>query len=311
MTAETGSMQARETVRQVSAALAAVCLVAILPAGSASAGDEPLRRSEALEAKLADAYRVDLSSVRVRYDYWPRRERVRGVAELRFTMRAGQRRALFHFNPIRDLGPGRERRMLRTLVLDGVRLNPSDHQDLRLVRTRPSAEPAYELRRRLHRDRSHTLRVTWTSPIPNAPRGWLYPKFDDTEGPNSETETLWPTVSSPEELARHRIRIRVHGQQRYTVLGSGRVKPLQQPPVQTWQLDTGRQISTSNVFFAAVPVADVRTRLFEVGDTTVRIVSDRPPLVIRRGKAVVRRTIPQLVDELRPWRQPGDAGVPG
>lgn len=105
-----------------------------------------------------------------------------------------------------------ERSLLTSLNLDGEKLDPQDDGDLRRVGTAPGAEPAFEIQRRVASAGEHTLRVRWSMPKPMPPRArsWFFANFDDTEGPNDETETLWPTDSSPDDLIRHTIRVRVH-----------------------------------------------------------------------------------------------------
>lgn len=265
-----------------------------------------VRSLDPLGVKLADAFRLDASKLDVTYDYRPSDSRIRGSAVLRFEMRPGQSRPLFHFNPRRDAAGARERAMLRSLELDGERLDPQDDEDLRRVRSLPSAEPAFEVQRELTPGEAHTLRVSWRMSNPDRPLypGWLYTDFDDTIGPSDETETLWPTVSSPEEFVRHRVRLRVHADHPYTVLGSGVVRRRKARRVQVWELDTERPIASHTVFFAAVPSAHVRTEKFAARGVEVRIVSDRSAGVVRRARAITRRTIARLVDDFGPFPMP-------
>lgn len=290
----------RSVVKVALAALISLVMLSTLPSPARAGADGDLRRT-GLSAKLADAFRTDLSSIRVRFDYWPGAERLRGVAKLRFTMRPGQERAIFHFNPQRHIGPAGEKRMLHGLTLDGRRLDPSDPRDLRIVRTAPGAEPTFEIQRRLSPGRAHRLRVAWAGRKPKARDGWFHATFDDTEGPKDETETLWPTVSSPEEFARHRIRIRVHSDRPYTVLGSGHVAPVSRGRVQSWLLDTGRPVASHTVFFAAVPAGDVRSRLLRVAGVAVRVVSNCQPKVIGQALRRTRNTIRHLVRDFGPF----------
>jgi hypothetical protein len=283
---------------------AAGAIAAFLLAGCSTEREERARAKalDPLETELAQAFRVDLSELEIAFDYRPADSRIEGSAVLRFEMRPGQSRPVFHFNPLRRAAPAREREMLRSLELDGEPLDPSDDADLRLIRTRPSAEPAFEVQRDLVRGAEHTLRASWSIPAPGAPPGRFYATFDDTVGPDDETETLWPTVSSPEEFARHRIRLRVHSRRPYTVLGSGVVRRRKAANAQAWDVDTGRPIASHTVFLAAVPSRDVRTERFTAaGGVHVSIVSDRPPAIAERARAITRRTIARLVDELGPF----------
>lgn len=260
--------------------------------------------ADELGTRLADVFRIDLTDLDVSYDYWPADERVDGTAVLRFVMRPGQTRALFHFNPVREGTP--ERTMLESLRLDGEALDPADDADLLRIRPAPSAEPAFELQRDLTGGDSHTLRVRWSMPAPGADNypGWLVTDFDDTVGPRDETETLWPTISSPEELVRHHVRVRVHADRPYTVLGSGTVRPVEGDGAQTWDLDSGRAIASHTMLVAAVPAAQVRTERFETSGVDVRIVSDRDVRTTTRAGATVRRAIARLTADLGPFPMP-------
>ena len=261
--------------------------------------------SDALDARLAETFRIDVSELDVTYDFWPRGSRIRGSAVLRFKMRPGQTRPLFHFNPIRHAA-GPERAMLRSLELDGEPLDPLDEEDLRRVRPLRSGEPAFEVQRELAPSDAHTLRVSWSIPTRDlrAPAGWFYTDFDDTVGPKNETEAWWPTISSPEEFARHRIHLRVHGDRRYTVLGSGVIRRRDAAGVQAWDLDTERPVASHTVMFAAVPSDQVRTAQFDASGVEVRIVSDRSPAIMKRARAITRRTIARLLDDFGPFPMP-------
>lgn len=282
-------------------------LAAVMPlAGCSMEREEGIGAGarDPLAVELAQAFRIDVSELDVTYDYWPSDARVEGRAVLRFELRPGQSRPLFHFNPLRRAPAARERERLLSLELDGEPLDPSNDEDVRPIRTRRSAEPAFELQRELDHGADHTLRVSWSSPVPKAPRGWFYTNFDDTIGPGDETETLWPTISSPEDLARHRFRLRVHARRPYTVLGSGAVRRREARDVQAWDFDTRRPIASHTAFLAAVPSARVRTERFGAGDVRVRIVSNRSPATIERARRITRRTIARLVDDLGRFPMP-------
>jgi len=249
----------------------------------------------------AAAFRIDVTDERVRLDFRPADNRVSGTATLKFQMRPGQSRALFHFNPSRELGAGAERHLLTGVRLDGNTLDP---RSLRIIRSAPGAEPAFEIDRRLERGRTHTLSVSWDAPATPGRDGRLFPMFDDTEGPSGETETMWPTVSSPEELTRHRLVVRVHTERPYQLIGSGRVTRQPDPRAQTWTVDTERAVSSSNVFFAAVPADQVESVSFRAGGVPVTMLSDQRRDSTQRARRIAERTIPALIRELGPFPMP-------
>ncbi|MGH9025193.1 MAG: hypothetical protein ACRDWD_03610 [Acidimicrobiia bacterium] len=252
-----------------------------------------------LEAKLARAYRIDVMDLVVQYDVWPGTDRVEGSAVLQFRLRPGQTRALFHFNPRRLASPRRERRLLQALALDGEELDPHDRTDLRRIRSTRTTEPAFEIQRDLDQDNEHTLEISWSMAIGrrNSHPGWFFPNFDDTIGPSAETETFWPTVSSPEEFTRHRIGLRIHDADPYVVIGSGVVERAEPDDgVQSWEIDTVRPIASHTVFFAAVPSDQVRSVEFDASGVPVTIVSDRSQKATDRAQRISRATIASLVD---------------
>lgn len=259
-----------------------------------------------LAGKLAQAFRIDVSKVDVSYDFRPRASRVDGRATLRFEMRPGRRRPAFYFNPLRH-ARAFERSLLTSLELDGERLDPRSNADLRRLRTAPGAEPAFEVQRRIAPDVGHTLRVAWSMPKPMPPRArpWFFANFDDTEGPNDETETLWPTDSSPDDLIRHRIELRVHSRRPYTVAGSGRVRRHGQAGgVQSWTIETQRRVPSHTVFFAAAPSDRVRVDRFSTGGVEVKIVSNRGRAAVARARSIAKREIARLVRDFGPFPMP-------
>lgn len=261
--------------------------------------------TDSLEETLAAAFRIDISELSVTYDLWPTQERARGNAVLRFEMRPDQSRPLFHFNPMRH-GAEPEKNLLSEVKLDGKRLDPRDQDDLKRIRTSESAEPAFEIQRKLAPGEAHTLQVSWSIPkgATPGPAGWFYTNFDDTEGPDDETETLWPTISSPEEFARHHLRVRVHADRPYTVVGSGSVQQRPGRKVQEWDVDTARPVASHTVFVAAVPTQKVRTTNVDVRGVNTTIVSTRSAKKTQRAAAITRRAINRLVDDFGPFPTP-------
>jgi hypothetical protein len=288
------------------------CLVgalglALVVVGGCDDQGPSLPAQDPLAAKLAPAFRIDVSSVDVTYDFWPRDSRVVGGATVRFQMRPGQTHPLFDLNPLRRSNES-ERSMITSLELDGEELDPYDDSDLRRVRPAPGAEPGFEIQRGLSSDGEHTLRATWSMPKPVPPHAddWFFANYDDTEGPNDETEALWPTISSPEDLIRHTIHLRVHSTRPYTAIGSGSVrKHPGEAGVQAWDIDTKRPVASHTVFFAAVPSGRFRIDRFRASGVAVKIVSNPGAAVVERARSVTRRAIAQLIDDLGPFPVPG------
>jgi hypothetical protein len=294
-----------ELRRRALAGALGVALGPILGCGGCGE-DHPSPAQDPLAAKLADAFRIDVSEVDVTYDFRPGASRVDGSATLRFEMRPGQTRPLFDFNPLRRSSQA-ERSMIASIELDGEALDADDSADLRRVRSQPAAEPAFEIQRRLSSGTEHTLLVTWSMPRPVPPhaRNWFFANFDDTEGPKDETETLWPTISSPEDLIHHTIHLRVHTPRPFTAIGSGQVtRRADDAGVQAWDLDTERPVASHTVFFAALPKDRVRVDRFTTSGVRVTIVSNPGAAVVERAESVTRRTIARLIGDLRPFPVP-------
>jgi hypothetical protein len=261
---------------------------------------------DSLGTKLADAFRIDVSDLGVTYDFRPGSPRVEGLATLHFEMRPGQTRPLFDFNPLRR-SKEPERSMLTSLELDGEALDPYDDSDLRRVRTAPGAEAAFEIQRRVSSGDQHTLQVAWSMPRPIPPhsRRWFFADFDDTEGPKDETETLWPTISSPDDLIHHTIHLRVHSKRSYTVIGSGLVKRREEGAgVQAWDIDSVRPIPSHTMFFAAVPSDEVSTDRFTASGVHVTIASNPGAAVVERARSITRRTIAREIHDFGPFPMP-------
>ena len=242
---------------------------------------------------------MDLSEIEVTYDFWPNRPLVEGQAELTFQMRPGQTRPLFHFNPVRGAGETK----LRRVVLDSETLSDAD---VRYLSPGRHAEPGYEISRDMSAG-EHTLEVGWSvakGAPPHDPR-WFFPNFDDTEGPADETETLWPTVSSPDELATHVIHLRVHSGKRYLTVGSGEVtREPGSDRVQMWTVETPPTVSSSNVFFAAVPASQFRAEKLEVAGVEVHVLSNQNPDRTDQAIRRVRQYIPGFQQVLGPFPVP-------
>ena len=118
-----------------------------------TAGGDPLT------AELAAAFRVDVAEIEVELDYRPSASHVDGSAEIRFRMRPGQDRPVFHFNPLRDPRDP-DAKLLTALELDGEALDPANANDLHVLRTVRTAERGFEIERSLGAG-EHTLRARW------------------------------------------------------------------------------------------------------------------------------------------------------
>lgn len=245
---------------------------------------------------LDNAFRIDISYIDVVYTVDAASTTLKGRAELFFTMRPGQVHALFHFAPLLKRGEARD--ALRTIILDGERPDPADDADVRIVRFDGSRQRAFELRRDLASGAEHIMAVQWAIPkaLANAgyPRhpGWIWSHVDDTEGIGNEA--FWPTINSPEELARHRIELRIRDPQKYVMIGSGAISRRSRGDVQMWSLDTEREVSSYTVMVAAMPRGEVCVRRFDVNGLPVTIASTEEEDGSRNSAHPERASLPPV-----------------
>ena len=157
---------------------------------------------------------------------------------------------------------------------------------------------------RVAADVVHTLVLHWSleDAFDEDYAGWLRTDVDDTAGEGNED--LWPTINSPEELARHRLRIRVQGDRKYKVLGSGSVERLGSEAVPTWSLDTLREVASYTVMLAVVPARDVKVDRFDVAGIPVTITSTHKKKKRKRARRIVERTLPRLIRDFGPFPMP-------
>ncbi|MEQ1565457.1 MAG: hypothetical protein ABMA64_07460 [Myxococcota bacterium] len=255
---------------------------------------------------LDEAFRIDLTSVDVTLRVEPEVS-LTGRAELRFVMRPGQQRAVFHFDPeLHTEIPLVQ--LFHRLELDGERLDPTSPDDLVQLRFEGSTEDTFELQRALAADGEHLLVVEWAVPGGfEAPRftgpGWVHSMVNDSKGVGNEG--LFPTIDSPEELALHTVTIEVDDPRPYTAAGSGRLTSWVAPDgLQVFQFDSERPISSYTMLVAVMPAADVTTEAFEVEGVDVTVVSSVGPGKTAEAVERTRDVIGRLVPDFGPFPMP-------
>jgi hypothetical protein len=203
-------------------------------------------------ALLDAAYRIDVDRIEAVFDVFPGERRVEARAGVDFRMRPGQSRPIFHFDPARGTGV--------SLALDGEGLAPGDEADVRFFTWEGSGQVSMEIERDLSPGSSHRLEAAYTLPMSDG-FGRFHAEVNDLQGHGNET--LFPTINSPRDLARHVIVLRVHDAEPYQCVGSGQVVRTDAADVQEWVLDTEREVASYTVLFYLVPdqdvVADQRT----------------------------------------------------
>ncbi|MEE9391025.1 MAG: hypothetical protein V3W41_00800 [Planctomycetota bacterium] len=248
-----------------------------------------------IDAALAAAFRIDIKSIDVSYELDPKLDRAWGEAKVLFRMRPGQSRPLIHFDPLKsNCSSGVT---IEEIKLNGERLNGQDPKDLRRRVIGSSAERALEFQRDLAPKVQHELTMRWQlwGCFSKERPGWFISSVDDTIGLGNEV--IWPTINSPEELALHRIQVRVRGQEDYLILGSGDLVSTESKDLTVHTLKTPREVSSYTVLLAAIPSQDVQVEEFKVGDTPITLVSTQSRKTNQRARKIVEATLPRLAKD--------------
>lgn len=249
---------------------------------------------------LASTFRIDIARIDVGLDYTPGDETFLGEATVRFTMRPDQTVPLIHFTPIADVGLD----SIATISLDGEALDPQDQDDVRRRLLTGSSQWVLELQRTVDPTAEHTLEMTWESQAwwEDVAPGWLFTDVSDIAGEGNEI--LFPTINSPDELSRHVIELRVHSGTPYRVLGSGLVTEQGAQggpePVQVFQLDTERQVSSITVLLIAAPRDEVLYEERTVAGVPVRIAAITEPEEVEQAFDDAEAVLNLLQDDFGP-----------
>ena len=150
---------------------------------------------------LAETLRINIRTIDVIYDFYPDQMRVNGKSRIAFKMRPGQNYALIHFDPA-----------LRSAAIDAISLDReslsfANSQDVKIKEFSGSTQKAIEFQRPLAQNQEHVLQMDFHLLLPGThPR--FNAKVDDLIGAGNEE--VFPTINSPEEMARHPDRQRPH-----------------------------------------------------------------------------------------------------
>ena len=240
--------------------------VVLLTSLSACGTGSPLQKIEA--ESLDEAFRIDIQTIDVVYDIDPDAPAVDGRSVMNFQMREGQLQPLFHFDPWTPFGRGRHS-SLKRVVLDGEEI-PVD--ELVATKVEGSEQNVFEIDRVLLSG-THRLEFEWSlwNWFLGDEPGWFRTVVDDSGGMGNET--LWPTINSPEELARHTIEFRIDSDKPYSAVGSAGVQQSVDGGIQVFKIDTGREVSSYTVMLCALPSNAVSEHQFLAGDVPVTLLS--------------------------------------
>jgi aminopeptidase N len=283
-------------------ALLGLACLAVFPTGEAFlAGARPMPAAAARDeaALLAETFRIDIRTISVRLTYHPESEVVDGEAALTFVMRPGQIRPLVHFDP-QTRGAS-----LSAVRLDREPLDPGSTADVRIIEFAGTTQKAVELQRDLDPAEEHYLEMSYSYA-----RAAGYPRFttevDDLYGDGNEE--IFPTLNSPEELARHEITFVVDSPASYRCIGSGWVRQVATQP-QTWILDTEREVASYTVFFALLPESDTVLEEYSIAGIPVRIMAFQGGASPSAAVDKLQPMMAKLVAELGPFPMPRGLSV--
>jgi aminopeptidase N len=245
-----------------------------------------------LDQLLAETFRIDIKEITVTFDYYPDDSYASGIATIIFQMRPGQTIPLIHFDPALRYDS------ILEIKLNGESLNFYDTSDIQVVEFDGSAQKAIEFQRTLPQNREHTLEINYRLFLPEE-----YPRFstivNDLEGRGNEER--FPTLNSPEELCRHVLDFRVHGQKPYIFLGSGLVKKMNNYQIQHWQMDTEQEVASYAVMFVLVPEEDFFYEEREIQGIPVRIAAFKEGASIADAFSQLESWLPELEADLGPF----------
>lgn len=250
---------------------------------------------------LNAAFRIDVSLIQVRFDYYPDQHQVKGEAEVTFRMRPGQIRPLIHFDlPALHAGEPMD------VELNGEKLQPGNAADMVVVSSPESTQKAIEFQRDLAANIDHHLKIQY---VKNLPQG--YPIFATrvTDLYGWGNEELFPTINTPHELARHVLTLRVHSSQSYRCIGSGLVTESTNGSVQEWVLDSEREIASYTCMFVLVPEADTVYEQRNLAGVTVRIVAYRDGASVVQAFSQLESWLSELQENLGPFPMPRGLSV--
>jgi hypothetical protein len=243
---------------------------------------------------LNDAFRIDISEIRLTLTYHPDSATVDGTSRIRFSMRPGQSRPLLHFNP------AARGQALQYLQLDErVWNNPAD--GIRVRQFEGSTQEVIEIQQDVEPSGDHLLIIGYCLQFPAG-----YPMFstqvNDLQGIGNEE--IFPTINSPRELIRHLITLQVDGAEPYRCIGSGLVEKTDHYSMQEWTLDSEREVASYTIMFALAPQADTLYQERSIAGIPVRVMAFAGGVSIPAAFVELDSWLPQLQAEIAPFPMP-------
>jgi aminopeptidase N len=245
-------------------------------------------------ALLNNAFRIDISEIKLTLTYHPDAATVDGNSRIRFTMRPGQKRPLVHFNP------AARGQVLQYLQLDDrVWSNPAD--GILVRQFEGSTQQAIEIQQDVDENSEHLLIIGYRLHFPAS-----YPMFitqvNDIQGIGNEE--IFPTINAPHEMIDHLITLQVDSATLYRCIGSGLVKKTANSAIQEWTLDSERQVASYTIMFALAPEADTLYQERMLANIPVRVIAFAGGASIAAAFTELDSWLPQLLAEIAPFPMP-------
>ncbi len=270
--------------------------------------------SAQIEQMLRETFRIDIKTIEVIFDYFPEwgNSYVECQAKVVFMMRAGQTRPVIHLDPAIE-----SKEIVTNIQLNDETLDIFDEADVRVRLIGNTTQEALEFQRDLAENREHTLEMTYrlTTHGDHPYWGWSisdeYPWFItfaiDIVGRGNED--VFPTINSPNELARHILVFRVHSDTAYTCMGSGWVQQILAANVQEWRLDTEQEVASYTVMFLVLPAEDVVYAERTIAGVDVRVMAFVDDIPVNEAFTKLISWLPELIDRFGPFPMPRGLSV--
>ncbi len=247
-----------------------------------------------VEQLTRDTYRIDIKDIFLTVEYHPREFYFDAEAALTFSMYSDQTRPIIHLDPVIW-----DTSQLRGLELDGQTLDMD--LDWAIIDGIDSDQQAIEIRRTLDSGADHTLVVRYSKALSRS-YYMLNSQVSDLYGRSNEES--FPTINRYGDLARHRIRFRVHGDLAFRCLGSGRITALHEAGVQSWELDTLRDVPSNTVLFVLVPEQDTVEATRTISGVKVRIVTFQGGASVSDAFGILEPWLAELQNQFGPFPMP-------
>jgi hypothetical protein len=270
--------------------------------------------SAQIEQMLNETFRIDIKGIDVIFDYFPEpgNSYVECQARVVFTMRPGQTRPLIHLNPAIE-----SKEIVTSIILNGEPLDIFDEADVRNLSFANTAQVALEFQRDLAENQEHTLEMAYRLTAHGDHPYWRWSVSDDypwfitfaIDIVGRGNEDVFPTINSPNELARHILVFRVHSDTAYTCLGSGWVQQIPSANVQEWRLDTELEVASYTVMFLVLPAEDVVYAERNIAGIDVRVMAFVDDLPIDEVFTKLEPWLPELINRLGPFPMPRGLSV--